>query len=167
MKLRYLYLLIPLLMFGCSAGTSYQLLGYDAIQLAAVEAQKGVKAYDSAVRLSAEKDRTEFLAKLARDIVKIALSRDETPENAKALATAIVDASVVHSANQTEQERRRAQWYEATMDNLRYIIDTAEDSKAFAIYRADVSAQWKAYIQAQARARLAKMGEGNVGAVGQ
>lgn len=151
-------LLAAFLFGGCAAGTSYELLGYDAIQAAAVEAAKGVDAYDTAVRLSQEKDKAEFLAKLGRDVVKIALSKDETPENAEKLATAITTAAAKHFADQTENERRRAAWYEVTKDNLAFILQVCEDGKAFAIYRADVSAQWKSYLQAQARARLTKMG---------
>ena len=157
MKLRHLLLLVPFLALGCAAGTSYELLGYDAIQAADVEAAKGVDAYDVAVRAAAEKDKAEFLGKLGGDVVKIALSKDETPENAAKLAAAVTAAAAKHFADQTEQERRRAAWYEVTKDNLAYIVQVCEDGKAFAIYRADVSAQWKTYLQAQARTRLAKM----------
>ena len=86
MKMRHLLMIVPLLAVGCAAGTSYELLGYDAIQAAAVEAAKGVDAYDQAVRAAAEKDKAEFLGKLGGDVVKIALSKDETPENAAKLA---------------------------------------------------------------------------------
>ena len=82
MKLTYLWMVLPFLAMGC-AGSGYQLLGYDAIEAAAVEAKKGVLAYDGAARAALEADRAEYLGKLARDVVKIALSKDETPENAR------------------------------------------------------------------------------------
>lgn len=157
MKLRYLWMVLPLLAIGCQAGTSYELLGYDVIQAAALEAQKGVDAYDTAIRLTDSRDTAEYKAKLAQDIVAIAMSPDETPETAKVLAQRIVDGAQAYIDGKLEQERRRAQWYEATTDNLRFIIETADDCKSFAIYRADVSAQWRTYLQSQARSRLKTM----------
>jgi len=158
-------LLLPLLlvlpMIGCNAGTTYQLLGYDAIDAAAVESAKGVKAYDTAIRLAIVKDREAYIAKLGRDVVKIALSKGETPESAAKLATAIVDATSAHIAGNAEQERRRAQWFGVTVDNLEYIRDVCADAKAFAIYRSSIDAQWKHYLQTQTRARLARIGADN------
>ena len=156
-KLLYLWMLLPFLALGCQAGTSYELLGYDVIQAAAMEAQKGVDAYDTAVRSSDSANIAEYKKLLARNIVKIALSKDETPENAQKLADKIVADAAKYMEELMVQERRRIAWYEATSDNLKFIVETADDCKSFAIYRADVSAQWKTYLHAQARARLAKM----------
>ena len=79
------------------------------------------------------------------------------PELTEAVAKKIVDGAQGYIDGKLEQERRRIAWYEATTDNLNYIIEVADDCKSFAIYRADVSAQWKTYLHAQARARLGKM----------
>lgn len=154
-------IIVAHIMGGCAAGTSYQLLGYDAIQLAAVEAQKGVKAYDEAVRLSAQRARVELLAAISKDLVKAALAQGQTAETAQAYATAVVETVAKRLDDLEEQQSRRREWYEVTMDNLRYILDVCEDARQFVIQRADIESQWKAYLQAQARARLAKMGEGN------
>jgi len=155
MKLRYVWLVVPLLLLGCQAGTSYELLGYDTIQLAAIEAQKGVDAYDQAIRASDGANVAAFKKTLTRNIVKIALSKDETPENAQKLADKIVTDTEAYLNAKMEQERRRNVWYETTTDNLKFIIEKVEDAKQFAIYRSNISAQWKQYLMAQTRAKVA------------
>jgi hypothetical protein len=106
--------LAALALAGCQAGTSAELLGYDNIQAAAVEARKGLAAYDQAIRLEAQKNHEAYLQKVHSDVVKIALSHDETPENARKLADEVVKGARAHFANQTEQERRRAEWFAVT-----------------------------------------------------
>jgi ABC-2 type transport system permease protein len=56
-----------------------------------------------------------------------------------------------------EQERRRQALFEPTVDNLDFIVQVCQQGRQFAIYRADVSAQWKTYLEATARARLRKV----------
>ena len=80
-----------------------------------------------------------------------------TDAEADALSQRVVKAMQGHFANYIEQERRRDKLYRVTMDNLDYIIDISRQGKDFAIYRADVSAQWKAYLQASMRSRIAKV----------
>ncbi len=153
----YLFLALPWL-GGCTAGTVYQVLGYDAIDAATLEVRKGIDAYDISVRASAARNRKEYVAKLKGDVVKWALSKGETEASAEIVGNLVATGAETFFANSTEQERRRAQWYAVTIDNLDYIREVCEDSKAFAIYRADVSQQWRSYLQSQARSRLNKMG---------
>ena len=93
----------------------------------------------------------------AKADAEIALAEKMTDAEADALSQRVVKAMQGHFANYIEQERRRDKLYRVTMDNLDYIIDISRQGKDFAIYRADVSAQWKAYLQASMRSRIAKV----------
>jgi len=162
-----LLLVVMMLLVGCQAGTSYELLGYDAIELATVEARKGVIAYDAAVRANGVRLERELLTRLKATIIEAALADGQEPADAESYAEAIVFAGTPeglvpvrqHLTNLREQERRRQVLLEVTLDNLDYAADVAKLAKEFALYQSDISAQWKAYLMAQSRARLAKMPE--------
>lgn len=156
-----LLLSIFLCLSGCTAGTVYQVLGYEQIDAASLEAEKGVLAYDTAVRAAAVKNHEVYLKKVAADVEAIALSKGETDASAKNLGKIIADGVTKHFAGMAEQERRRAEWLATTLDNLAYIREVCADSKAFAIYRSNVGEQWRMYLQSQARNHLTTMGVSN------
>ena len=128
-------------------------------------------AYDDAEKVSIRKSRTDMLRRLEATILMAYLEQKgskvptaEFKEAAQAFAKQIVfeGTSKVtplskHLDNLEEWERRRAGWYSVTMDNLTYAIDVANDAKQFEMYRSNVEQQWRSYLMAQARSRLAKM----------
>ena len=157
MRKKLLILLLLVLPFGgCYAGTSADLLSYDAIQAAAVEAQKGVEAYNATVLADAQQKKGEILKALGATVALVA-SETSTPEEAASLAARVVASMQTHMANLEEQERRRQNVYEVTRDNLEYIVGVCEQSRQFVLYRSSISEQWKEYLQATARARLPVM----------
>jgi len=149
-------LLCPVLTGGCTAGTATELLTFDNVIGAAQEAKKGVVAYDQAVRTSDAKRQAALMASLGRDVRAIAVAEKMPEADADALAQRVVKAMQGHFANYLEQERRRDALYRVTVDNLDYIIEISRQGKEFSIYRADVSAQWKAYLQASLRNQITK-----------
>lgn len=170
-------LMVLLLLGGCqqggSAATAASLLAYDAIIAANTEAMKGVVAYDDAVRGDIERSQTEMLHRLKATLRAAYLEQKGAKVTNAAYAMASekaandivfagsdsgkVVALQAHLKNFREWERRRAGWYDVTMDNLTYAIDVAHDAKMFEMYRANVEEQWRAYLMAQARSRLTKM----------
>ncbi len=141
---------------GCYAGTAAELLTFDNVIGAAVEAKKGIVAYDTAVKTSDAKRQASLMDTLANDVRRIALKKDFTDAEANEVALAVQMEMLKHFANYLEQERRRDALYRVTMDNLNYIIDISTQGKEFSVYRADVSAQWKSYLQASLRRQLTK-----------
>ena len=141
---------------GCYAGTAAELLTFDNVIGAAMEAKKGIVAYDTAVKTSDAKRQAAMLKILGTDVKNIAIAEKMTPKDAEILAGKVVVSMTTHFANYLEQERRRDALYRVTMDNLNYIIDISNQGKEFSVYRADVSAQWKSYLQASLRRQLTK-----------
>ena len=143
---------------GC-AGTSADLLAYDNIEAGATEAKKGLVASNEALVSAYAKQEAAYLTALEKDIENIALSKDETQESAKVLAKTVVDALRKNLVEKAKEEQNRATLFNVTMDNLNYVIEVCQQGKDFSIYRSNVSAQWKAYLNAQGRAKLGKVGE--------
>lgn len=142
---------------GCAAGTSAELLSYDNIEAAANEAKKGVVAYDLTIRAEQANTAGEVTAALAKDVTAIAARGGLPPADAAALGERVGLSVKAHMANLTEQERRRQALFEPTVDNLDFIIQVCAQGRQFAIYRSDVSAQWRSYLETTARARLRKV----------
>lgn len=152
MRLFVATLLLMLCLGGC-AGTSADLLSYDNIQAAALEAQKGVAAYNNAILVGEQQKQAEVLKALG-DTIILQAGKNLTPEDAAKLAGRVVTAMTLHMSNLAEQDRRRQAIYEPTMDNLAYILTVCEQAKQFVLYRADIAQQWKVYLQATARAKI-------------
>lgn len=144
-----------LLVSGCNAGTSAELLSYDNIEAATVEVQKGVSAYDSSVRESQARTTAQLASAIAESVV-IATKQATTMPVAEqeVLRARVTSAVTTKLADLMEQEKRRGELYAAVMDNLLYIQQLCAQSKQFVIYRADVGTQWKTYLEATARANL-------------
>jgi hypothetical protein len=141
---------------GC-AGTAADLLAYDNIIAAAQQAKIGVQAYDTAVLTDTARRQAEMLRALRESILivaKVPSAASQPDGGADALADRIVASMRQHLANYAEQERRRAELYSATIDNLDYIIQVSQNGKDFVIYRSNIAEQWKQYLQATARARI-------------
>jgi len=141
---------------GC-VGTAAHLLAYDNIIAAAEQAKVGVQAYDAAVQADTTRRKAEMLKALRESILIVAKAPSAASQpdgGAEALADRIVASMQQHLTNYTEQERRRAELYAATIDNLDYIIQVSQDGKDFVIYRSNIAEQWKQYLQATARARI-------------
>jgi len=141
---------------GC-AGTAADLRAYDNIIAAAEQAKIGVQAYDAAVQADTTRRQAEMLEALRGSILIAAKASPATAqpdEDAEAMADRIVASVRQHLANYAEQERRRAELYAATIDNLDYIVQVSQDGKSLVIYRSSIAEQWKQYLQATARARI-------------
>lgn len=145
---------------GCYAATvGVDLQGYDVIQQAAAEARRGLEAYDLMARSQALRDRDNVLAGLQGDLADLIAEVRDDPNSAlhdaePARLVSVLDAKL---ADLAEQERRRQAWYAATSDNLEFVIETAGKQRNFALYRADIEEQWRAYLQSEARSRLAAL----------
>lgn len=140
--------LLPLVGGCMTAGTSADLLSYDVISSAAVEAAKGVENFDTAIKTDQAKTQAAMLVALKASIVEA--------KGDPALADRVIVAMTTHLANLTEQERRRATLKETTLDNLTFIQEVCKRSKDFVVYRSDVSSQWKAYISTLEKGTSAK-----------
>ena len=152
-----LVLTAVLLCGGCAtAGLSADLLTCDVAEAVAVESKKALDAYDANARAASEKRQADMLEALSRDLVKIGTAKLD-PNQAEAVAKQEVASLTRHLTNFAEQERRRQELYSAAADNLAYLIETAAAHRKFVLYRADIETQWKTYLEATARARLAKM----------
>jgi hypothetical protein len=146
-----LFLAVGLMTITGCAGTAADLLAYDNIIAAAQQAEIGVKAYDTTVQADTAQRQTEMLKALRESILIVAKASPAASQpsgGADALADRIVAAMQQHLANYAEQERRRAALYGSTMDNLDYIIQVSQNSKAFVLYRSNIADQWKQYLQA-------------------
>lgn len=151
--MRYLalicFILISSFLAGCNAGTTYELYGMDAIVLASQEAQKSLIAYDEFAR-SATQERKEVLYNhLREDLKKIALSNDETPESAKVLADAVVKGFKENLEVIESDDQRRQKNFDTARDNFLYVQEVADRIKSYAVYRSNISEQWKQFIIAQ------------------
>ena len=149
-------LLLPviLLITGCGAGSAYEVLTYDNIIAAAVEAQKGVDAFNQTVVADTARQHEQMLQAVGVGIRDIAEQQALDPEQADALADSVVASLRVHLANYAEQEQRRAKLYEVTRDNLAYIVQISEQAKKFIVYRADIGAQWQQYLESTSRSAI-------------
>ncbi len=148
-------LLLLGLFAGCNtAGLAHDLLAYDNIIKAAVEARKGVDAFNATVVVDTAHRQAAMIQAVSKGIVDLAQDSAIDEEAAKALAQAVTEKLITDLANYTEQERRRAHLYEVTIDNLNYIIEVSEKGKKFSIYRADVNQQWKDYLESTARSAI-------------
>ena len=111
----------------------------------------------SAADIDAARRQAEMLRALRESILivaKVPSAASQPDGGADALADRIVASMRQHLANYAEQERRRAELYSATIDNLDYIIQVSQNGKDFVIYRSNIAEQWKQYLQATARARI-------------
>lgn len=133
---------------GCNAGTSADLLTYDAIEAASGEVRKGMDAYDTAVKADANAVRENIRRDLKASILIAGGDAN--------MATRIVAAMDLHIGNILEKERRRGELYRGIADSLDYIDTLCSQGRDFVIFRADVNTQWKQYLQSQARTALAK-----------
>ena len=131
---------------GCGAGLTADLLTYDNIDAAVVEAKKGVNALDIAVRSSDQKRQASMWADLEASVI-------QAGGDPKLAADTIV-AMKTHWANYQENDHRRQAIVGATLDNLDYISELCEKGKAFSLYRADVSVQWTQYLETVGKNRL-------------
>ena len=138
---------------GCGAGTAYDLTERDAVIAAAIEAKKGVVAFNQAV-VAGTTLRRDSMVKAVGEGVKNVAVKTTTPEEAGKIAEEVVVLLLTHIENYAEQDRRRSQLFSVTIDNLDYIIEISEQGKQLALYRSDVSAQWRAYIQSSARKNI-------------
>lgn len=137
---------------GClgQAGLTTDLLTYDNIGASATEVKKAVVTYDTAVQALDVKRQNAMLKLVEQGIAK-SLVGQVSPKEAAEIAAAAVKDLKGHLANFRVEEQRRAKLLEVTMDNLDYIILLCEQGKKFAVYRADISAQWKQYLEASAK----------------
>ena len=147
-------LLMLSMLSGCGAGVTYDILTHDNVIAAAVEAKKGVDAFNVAVTADVVRRQDHMLQAVGSGIKTIAQEQAIDAEQAEALAQSVVANLKVHLANYAEQERRRAHLYDVTIDNLNYIIQISKQSKKFSIYRADIGVQWKQYLESSARDAL-------------
>lgn len=156
-----LILLALFLSQGCgSAGAAFSLTTHDNVIFAAGEAQKGVEAFNQTVIADTAARQEDMFSLLGGAIKRLALDTDEvTEEQAEELAQQVVNELRGHLANYTEQERRRAHLYEVTVDNLNYIIQISEQAKKYELYRADIGAQWREYLESSARHGISAIAE--------
>lgn len=147
-----LLLLLIGLTGGClgRAGMTTDLLTYDNISASAVQVKKAVVIYDTAVQ-ALDVKRQDALLKLLEQGIADSLAGQVSPEEAAVIAAETVKSLKEHFANFRIEEQRRAKLLETTLDNLDYIVLLCEQGKKFAIYRADITAQWKAYLEASAK----------------
>ena len=134
---------------GCSAGSAYELMANDVIIATSTEVHESLVAYDVAIQELFEKRQKVVWDKLERDLIKLALSNDETPESAKANAEYLTTAAQKDLGVILTDDRERQAQFETASDNLKYIIEISERIKDFVLYRSNVSEQWKQYLQAQ------------------
>ena len=137
---------------GCmgQAGLTTDLLTYDNVIAAANETKKVVVAYDTAVQTLDAGQQAALLAHLQQGIID-SLVGEYTLEEAKVIAAEATASFQVALVNFQIEERRRAKLFEIAMDNLAYIIQICDAGKKFSMYRADVSAQWRAYLESSAK----------------
>ncbi len=148
-------LLLTCMCGGCGrAGLAYDVLTHDNVIAAAREAKKGVEAFNVAVVAGTAARQDDMLDAVGKGIAQLAQDGSIKPEAAKALAQSVVTSLKAHLANYAEQERRRANLYEVTIDNLNYIIQISEQGKTFSIYRADIGVQWKSYLESSAKTAI-------------
>lgn len=147
-----LLLLLVSVTGGClgQAGLTTDLLTYDNIDASAVEVKKAVLTYDAAVQ-ALDVKRQDAMLKLLEGAIAESLVGQVSPEEAVVIAAGAVKSLKGHLANFRIEEQRRAKLLEITLDNLDYIILLCEQGKKFAVYRADISAQWKQYLEASAK----------------
>lgn len=136
---------------GCGAGTSAQLLAFDNIELAADEVTKGVNQYHQSDKEATLKVQDAYVKAVESDVYKIAMSNDETPETAKKLAETVSVKLRQAMMDFEIQSQNREKLYSVTIDNLNYIKQVCTDARAFEIYRADIGAQWKSYLESTSR----------------
>ncbi len=142
---------------GCGgAGTAYDMLTHDNVIAATVEAQKGVVAFNTTVQLEMAARQRAMVAAVGRGVRIVAESQAIAPDQAAALAAKVVESLNAHLQNYDEQDRRRVELFEITMDNLNYIIQISEQSKKFALYRSDIGEQWKAYMESSMKNLIRK-----------
>jgi len=147
--------LLCLLVAGC-AGTAAEMLTYDNISAAAIEAQKGVTALDQGLQGDQAAKQQEVTTAIAKDVTAIA--QKQLPEaDAKALGDRVAAALTTHLANMAEQDRRRREVVEPTLDNLAYILQVCKQGKDFVLFRSSVATQWKSYLEATGAAGIKKI----------
>lgn len=144
-------LLLMVVLSGCGAGLTHDVLTYDNIIAAAVETKKGVDAFNETVVTDAAKRQELLIQAIGSGVRELAQEQAIDAEQADALAQAVVASLRGHLENYAEQERRRTQLYEVTIDNLNYIIEISEQGRKFSIYRADIGTQWREYLESSSR----------------
>jgi len=156
-------LLLSLVCFttgGClgQAGSTHDLLTYDNVIAAAGETGKAIVAYDTAVQVLDAK-RQEAMLKLLEQGIVDSLVGQVAPDEAAVIAAGAVGSLKTALANFRVEEQRRAILYEVAMDNLGYIVMICKQGKKFTVYRADISAQWKSYLESSMQNYITPMPE--------
>lgn len=146
---------------GCTltpAATSADLLTYETISAALREVKVGVQLYDQTVRSDSQARQEEMFRALEQSVLIVAGGPSSQPDSPRPTpeqyAAEITAAMRKHVANYAEQDRRRQALYAATVDNLEFAAETAERGRQFSLYRADVSEQWRRYLDAAGRAKV-------------
>lgn len=154
MKQAIVYLLF-VVVAGCNAGLSSDLLTYDLIEATAQQTQRALDVYDEAMRAQAVKDRQALVAIIGADIRRIAEAKLD-PNQAISVADRFTTSLSGHLANEALQADRRRDLYAAASDNLALMREQVAAQRTFAVFRADIRTQWAEYLKATAAARLAK-----------
>ena len=153
-------LLMVVLIGGCgSKGLTFDLLTYDSIIAATLEAEKGVDAFNLTIQTDTAHRQEDMLKAVGAGIKRLAENESITPEQADTMAAAVMESLRGHLANYREQEQRRVRLYEITKDNLAYIIEISKRGKAYSIYAANISEQWKLYLKVTAADAIETIGE--------
>ncbi len=154
--MRVLTLVISLLWIGgCSgAGVTYDILTHDNVIAAAIEAKRGVEAFNVSVVTGTAVRKEQMLQAVGKGIKALAQEQAINAEQAEVLAQKVMASLRTHLSNYAEQERRRARLYEVTIDNLNYIIQISEQGKKYTIYKADIGLQWKQYLESSAKSAI-------------
>lgn len=155
MKLGLTILLFPaLLMLGCNAGSSAELTGLDAIMQANAQVRAAVGDYDRNVAAGLVEMKKLLQAQAVKAFSRGAATQPAYTDDAEKTA-----ASLMAKIDELmAQESARQKLLGITTDNLDFIDATAKKMQDFIMYRADVDAQWKAYLTSQMRFKAAQKG---------
>ena len=144
-------LLAIMLFSGCGAGTTFSVLTYDNVITAANEVRKGVDALNATVITDTARQQEYMIQSVGRGIKNLAVNQDIDPDQVEIIVQEVMTSLRSHLKNYAEQERRRAELHEITIDNINYIIQISEQGKKYVIYRSDMSTQWQDYLNSTAR----------------
>ncbi|MCK5608962.1 hypothetical protein KAR91_44220, partial [Candidatus Pacearchaeota archaeon] len=101
-------LLMVVLIGGCgSKGLTFDLLTYDSIIAATLEAEKGVDAFNLTIQTDTAHRQEDMLKAVGAGIKRLAENESITPEQADTMAAAVMESLRGHLANYREQEQRR------------------------------------------------------------
>jgi len=142
------------LLGGCTAGTNTDLLTYDNISASVKETRTGVGALVASINNSDNKVREQLADGIAQSVATATEHSSLSAEDKVKLIEAVRSQVSIKLGDILEQEKRKAKLVEAINDNLDYIDELCRQGKDFTIYKSDVNAQWKSYLQAQAHKQL-------------